>query len=570
MANFILSVVCTVVLLQLVQSYRDFQSNIPNGVKVPNPCSPTEFWEGVGHLVKGGGGPRNPFGVLFKEQGYTWTKTVCNADSDMDGRTNGEELGDPNCDWKKGETPEYSTGLSHPGICEPYDSEDCKDVNSFLDCSEFKCDSIDEDTFSYDVRLTTSSVPAEKTTYICQVLDLPSDGDYHLVATTPFIDNKNVMHHAIVYGCSDSANIEPRHLSASQCFMSRIDGCDDIIAIWAIGGTGVCYHKNAGFRVGKNGYKRAVLELHWNNLMETEGYTDGSGITLHLTPNLKPYDAGMMLIGQMLLGIPPRTPHHTENSTCSSECTKRKMTGNINVVGALNHMHYLGSSVTSQMVSEDGDVTILSHEKDFSFDSPKFVSFEEPLIMDPGYKLQLACHYDSTGRDSTTFYGEGAFEEMCFAFIMYYPKENFNGSCVSRGTYDECGVSTMGKDDCDLEALGNNSDPVNAARNARLYGNCIPGICQEGCLDVVREIFKEPCFQEKYQKDIKASMGYGDDATKLAIMDYFYRMDSCNAELAKEQCGSTWPTTPTTASAVSTNMASSAFIVFFAVVISYM
>lgn len=29
---------------------------------------------------------------------------MCQKDSDMDGKTNGEELGDPNCVWKQGDT----------------------------------------------------------------------------------------------------------------------------------------------------------------------------------------------------------------------------------------------------------------------------------------------------------------------------------------------------------------------------------------------------------------------------------------------------------------------------------
>lgn len=36
-------------------------------------------------------------------------------DSDDDGLTNGEELGDPCCVWKEGDTPERRTMLSHPG-----------------------------------------------------------------------------------------------------------------------------------------------------------------------------------------------------------------------------------------------------------------------------------------------------------------------------------------------------------------------------------------------------------------------------------------------------------------------
>lgn len=33
----------------------------------------------------------------FEAAGYKWTPELCNADSDMDGFTNGQELGDPTC-----------------------------------------------------------------------------------------------------------------------------------------------------------------------------------------------------------------------------------------------------------------------------------------------------------------------------------------------------------------------------------------------------------------------------------------------------------------------------------------
>ena len=44
-----------------------------------------------------------------------WSVALCRADSDGDGRSNGEELGDPECVWRRGEEPATVTGLSHPG-----------------------------------------------------------------------------------------------------------------------------------------------------------------------------------------------------------------------------------------------------------------------------------------------------------------------------------------------------------------------------------------------------------------------------------------------------------------------
>ena len=84
-------------------------------------CSSDGFCLGLGHLDCGGGmeedktmidvdgdGPTmviqlNPFGEDYRSNGYAWTKELCELDSDGDGFTNGEELGDPCCVWTKQE-----------------------------------------------------------------------------------------------------------------------------------------------------------------------------------------------------------------------------------------------------------------------------------------------------------------------------------------------------------------------------------------------------------------------------------------------------------------------------------
>ena len=49
--------------------------------------------------------------------------------------------------------------------------------------------------------MTHNRVPAKETTYQCQYFELPNDRDYHLIASEPYIDNANVMHHIAVMGC---------------------------------------------------------------------------------------------------------------------------------------------------------------------------------------------------------------------------------------------------------------------------------------------------------------------------------------------------------------------------------
>jgi hypothetical protein len=79
-----------------VQAFETYRLKIPNGLSVPG-------FKAVGHNnYKRGGGPLSPFGKDFIDNGEKWTKALCEKDSDGDGATNGEELGDPCCTWKVG------------------------------------------------------------------------------------------------------------------------------------------------------------------------------------------------------------------------------------------------------------------------------------------------------------------------------------------------------------------------------------------------------------------------------------------------------------------------------------
>ena len=80
----------------------------------------------LGHQNSRGHGPLNTFGLDFMKEGRKWTQKLCALDSDQDGRSNGMELGDPDCTWVRTKTvsttvlkfqnvQEYGV-LSHPGI----------------------------------------------------------------------------------------------------------------------------------------------------------------------------------------------------------------------------------------------------------------------------------------------------------------------------------------------------------------------------------------------------------------------------------------------------------------------
>ena len=53
-----------------------------------------------------------------------------------------------------------------------------------------------------DLLFPDTAVPAQETSYFCQLFDLPSDKPYHLLATEPILNNTHVIHHITLFGCS--------------------------------------------------------------------------------------------------------------------------------------------------------------------------------------------------------------------------------------------------------------------------------------------------------------------------------------------------------------------------------
>jgi dopamine beta-monooxygenase len=103
-----------VLFLDVAWAIPSYRSRIPNGFNVVGPDGSS--WSAVGHLTPNTGSSINAFGQDFKANGFQWTEALCKMDSDGDGRSNGKELGDPDCVWSEGMEPMFTVNITHPGI----------------------------------------------------------------------------------------------------------------------------------------------------------------------------------------------------------------------------------------------------------------------------------------------------------------------------------------------------------------------------------------------------------------------------------------------------------------------
>lgn len=68
-----------------VRAYPAYLAQIPNGRAIPHPTVEGSTCNAVGHDGCTAGAPRIPFGLDFAAAGYTWTKALCDLDSDGTG-----------------------------------------------------------------------------------------------------------------------------------------------------------------------------------------------------------------------------------------------------------------------------------------------------------------------------------------------------------------------------------------------------------------------------------------------------------------------------------------------------
>lgn len=514
------------------------QKLIPNGNRVPHPCVPNALWEGVGHFSEAGGGHLNPFGQDFQTAGQTWTEALCRKDSDGDGKTNGQELGDPDCTWRPIDSPKVTSVLSHPGVCEPLSSPKCqqRSLNVGLyrvqeewmaeACKSkgFECDGLtDADVKNVTFRFPKTPVPAEETTYMCAVFDFPErDGDFHMIATSPVLDNRQVMHHAVVFGCK--GEIDKGIGKPYKCGMIAHRNCSTILSIWTLGQNGECYHGNGGMRLGVTGYTRLALQFHWNNPELATTYQDASGMTLYYTPKLRPNDAGVWMVGSDEFDIPPRRETVEVHAVCTPGCTQKEMTQSIYVTAAWNHMHYLGVSETIEHYRDGVKLRDVTNDVTYSYDSPKTHEFPTPFEVRPGDELRTTCRYNSMSRTKTTVWGDSTQQEMCYGFLYYYPAQALrDDDCVSFRGFIDCDNSTL--NGCNPKKFWGEIESFMADVDA----SCAFHTCYAECKErILRERDNNACLaNEDYMMHIKRwSLPRSKDGIR-----FMAKLSSCEAEI---------------------------------------
>jgi len=392
-------------LLPNVDLVRDCQGN-------PSPA--------LGHVRASGGGARNDFGAAFAAAGYSWTQELCQADTDGDGRSNGLELGDPECIWVPGGTPQFDTGITHPGMnCGALECDGTTAVTTpaapAVGCAKYSAPT----TGSVDFTFANHTVAAG-TSYVKGAFTWPESTDSAVLKFEIVNKHPDVVHHMLLYRCTSD-------MSGSFGTPSTGGGmdCYDVLMAWAVGGKDFCTPEDIGFFIKKES-PYFILEIHYDNPRGTTGIVDESGMRLHFVPaaSAQLQEAHVVLAGAILprVQVPPgRASYHAAATISADMLGMPEGFRGVEVFAGIHHMHQIGRKQWLNVIDADTDAldAEMMCNTNYDFDLQEATYLPEPFLLRPGKKLVLDCIYDSTSRDWLTHGGDESNDEMCIIALMY-------------------------------------------------------------------------------------------------------------------------------------------------------
>ena len=112
--------------------------------------------------------------------------------------------------------------------------------------------------------------------------------------------------------------------------------------------------------------------------------------------------------------------------------------GPVNITGAVLHAHFLGKNLSLAQYRNGKFIRYIAKDDVFSYNNPTSTNFNPPVTLFPGDELRTTCIYDTRKKTTTTYYGDGTYDEMCFAFMNYYPRMNISrrNLCLSYERYE--------------------------------------------------------------------------------------------------------------------------------------
>ncbi|XP_033095852.1 DBH-like monooxygenase protein 1 [Anneissia japonica] len=293
-----------------------------------------------------------------------------------------------------------------------------------------------DNTQSMDFLADEVLVPGDRdTTYWCSHIELPVLQErQHVIRIDPIIQkgNEGVVHHFLLRECQSGLHDVIKNNMSLDCeneIMFEFSNCKKLVYGWAIGGGPLEFPDHVGYSIGGPGSPRYLqLEVHYDNPQLIEGIRDVAGIRFYYTPDIRPFEADMMEVGITTFSpwiIPPGVTDFKAYGVCDSICSDAMFAdGDIKIFSVLLHAHLVGTAIRLSHYRDGKFIGDIVRDNLYDFNLQEQRILKEDWIVKPGDELLVECTYNTATRDRATFSGLSTKDEMCVAFLLYYPRVN--------------------------------------------------------------------------------------------------------------------------------------------------
>jgi hypothetical protein len=171
---------------------------------------------------------------------------------------------------------------------------------------------------------------------------------------------------------------------------------------------------------GTDGFNTFEIEVHYDNPQGTSGVADSSGVRIYWTSQPREYQIGVLELGDPFVGLygePVGDGQSYHAFECPGSCSSI-MGREVTVLREYLHMHASGARMTNEQI-RDGAVLRKATVDYWEFmQNGNAIVQQNPYTVLPGDGFRTSCYYNGDGRK----FGLGSDEEMCMAFVYYYPR----------------------------------------------------------------------------------------------------------------------------------------------------
>lgn len=273
--------------------------------------------------------------------------------------------------------------------------------------------------------------------YRCFLLDWPHDTTTYVTGFHAQPDDLRTVHHMIAYSIAPAQVAEYQALEAADpepgytCFggpggeITGPESAGTWLGAWAPGGITGDFPEGTGIEMVPG--SMVVLQIHYNTLVD-DLRADASAVQLKLDDEVErvaftlPWADPSWLMGNMPIAAGQAGVVHTwsfDPTVAMSLFTDDiPALAPIELHSVVHHMHKLGTRGEQRIDHPDGTSTCLLQLPRWDFDWQQAYRFVQPVRLEPGDSLYLACEWDNSAGDGPVNWGEGTGDEMCLG--VYY------------------------------------------------------------------------------------------------------------------------------------------------------